>query len=438
MAFNPQRAYVQCVSLFFCFFSDHPELKELRRAYDEIDGQIVKRGSALRKTLASYVEALEDKLPSESDVWRASDLIMKGGEIIVNGGEKVRASFARPDEIVASISSAKKAIRCLLKSPYVDEVSTKKVVSEHAGLLHHLIPLKTASWSYQLPWPNRRENVRDALLVVNSCLSMILSRSDFSQEKVEEEQTARRKAEETLRDAETRISEELVREARVLLCTIGSSHKLPLARKDDDGEADLSVAFGQLSLVTGRSTIVVFDEAGCIPDYEFLGLSRLGRDIKALVCVGDKHQLPPFSAASANRTSTPHGGGGGGFRGRRQTSFSEPKVISLLDVSAVEKIKLTTQYRVPHDIANLLNDRIYRGDYKTAPTCKAPLKGFKFVHVPGEANRFGGKQYVNDREIQECIRILRELRRDGITSIMVLTPVRTIVTIKLRPTLGYH
>ena len=99
----------------------------------------------------------------------------------------------------------------------------------------------------------------------------------------------------------------------------------------------------------------------------------------------------------------------------------------MLDVIAIEKVKLTTQYRVPHDIANLLNDRIYRGDYKTAPTCKAPLKGFQFVDVPEEANRAGGEQYVNNREIRECIRILEKLHRDGSTSVMVLTPVSSTV-----------
>jgi hypothetical protein len=426
------KIYLTCAPIIY--YRDHPELKELRRACTETHDQIAKRGNDLRMTLASAVEALDDKLPSDSNVWEASDLI------------KHHTDMRRPVDIVASISSARGAIRSLLQANFLDELSTQKVVLEHASLLKHLIPFNSTSpdekrpsfldFIHTLPfkskfpedkrqWSKRREIVRDALVVVSSCFSSLLSRSEFSQERATEEQNAARKAEESLRAAETRISEELAREGRVLLCTIGSSHKLPLARKeDDDVDADLpTAAFGRLSLATDRSTIVVFDEAGCIPDYEFLGLSRLGRDIKALVCVGDKHQLPPFSATS-NRTSTPRGGGGG-FRGRRQASFSEPKVMSLLDVSAVEKVKLTTQYRVPHDIANLLNDRIYRGDYKTAPTCKAPLKGFKFIDIPGEANRFGGKQYVNDREIQECIRILGDLRRDGITSIMVLTPVST-------------
>jgi AAA domain len=402
----------------------------LRRACTENLEQIENRGKALREILVSSVEGLDDILPSDSNVWEAADVIMRG-----------KADFGRPADIIASLSSARGAIRGLLQPVVLDQANTQKVVLEHAILLKHLIPFKSTSpednrsrflehssllkrAQDKQAWSNHREIVRDALLVVNSCFSSLLSRSEFSQEKVTEEQHAVRKAEENLRAAETRISEELVREGRVLLCTIGSSHKLPLAREDDDDESNLSAAFGRLTLATAdRSTIVVFDEAGCIPDYEFLGLSRLGRDIKALVCVGDKYQLPPFSAAASKRTSTPRGGG---FHGRRQSSFSEPKVTSLLDVSAVEKVKLTTQYRVPHDIANLLNDRIYRGDYKTAPTCTAPLKGFKFIDVTGEANRSGGKQYVNDREIQECIRILGELRRDGRNSIMVLTPVSTL------------
>ena len=345
--------------------------------------------------LISSVEALHDKLPSDSNVRKTAS--------------NIKLEFKRPSDIVAALSSAREAIHTILQRVLLDERSTEKVVREHATLLEHLVPIRSS---------------RDALSIVNRCFSSLLSRTEFSQEKVTEEQNAKRKAEENLRAAETRISIELVRDARVLLCTIGSSHKLPLADKDDDDESNLSAAFGRMSLSTNRSTIVVFDEAGCIPDYELLGLSRLGRDIKALVCVGDKHQLPPFSAAASKRTPTPRGRGRGFHgRGRGHSFVSEPKVTSLLDVSAVEKVKLTTQYRVPHDIANLLNDRIYRGDYKTAPTCKAPLKGFQFVDVPEVANRAGGEQYLNDREIHECIRILEKLHRAGSTSIMVLTPV---------------
>lgn len=367
----------------------------MRRVHNEKHEQIEERGKVLLKTLVASIEALDNKLPSDSNVWEAA--------------KDIKKEFRRPAEIVASLTSAREAIRCLLQLVSSDERSTEKVVRDHATLLKHLVPLNSS---------------RKTLGVVNDCFASLLSRSEFSEEKVMEERNAVRQAEESLRAAETRISEELVCDAHVLLCTIGSSHKLPLAKKDDDAESNLSAAFGLLSLATDKNTIVVFDEAGCIPDYELLGLSRLGRNIVALVCVGDKHQLPPFSAAASKRTPTPRGGAGG-FRGHRPSSFSEPKVTSLLDVSAVEKVKLTTQYRVPRDIANLLNDRIYRGDYKTAPTCKAPLKGFTFIDVPEEANQFGGKQYVNDREIQECIRILRELRRDGSTSIMVLTPVST-------------
>jgi hypothetical protein len=48
-------------------------------------------------------------------------------------------------------------------------------------------------------------------------------------------------------------------------------------------------------------TIVVFDEAGCIPSYELLGLSMLGHSISSLVCVGDK-KLPPYDRSSTAST----------------------------------------------------------------------------------------------------------------------------------------
>jgi superfamily I DNA and/or RNA helicase len=206
-----------------------------------------------------------------------------------------------------------------------------------------------------------------------------------------------------------------------LLSTIGSSGRLPAGgAKSADTSNSISDAFGRMTVSgtqkkTTTKTIVVFDEAGCIPSYELLGLSMLGHSISSLVCVGDKNQLPPYDPSSMV---------GGG-------------VQSLLDVSQLTadngKIKLTTQYRVPHDIANLLNHRIYEGDYQTAPESSAPLKGFHFVHIPGpvaeqNSKKKGRKKYdrkteVNKDEIKRCLEIVLQSKKEGIESIMVLTPV---------------
>lgn len=88
-------------------------------------------------------------------------------------------------------------------------------------------------------------------------------------------------------------------EARVLMSTIGSFHKLKTVDEVDNG--GLTDVFNRMSIDSSRTTIekkptiVVFDEAGCIPCFELLGLTRLGRNIEALICVGDKHQLAPYS-----------------------------------------------------------------------------------------------------------------------------------------------
>lgn len=93
-------------------------------------------------------------------------------------------------------------------------------------------------------------------------------------------------------------------------------------------------------------------EAGCIPSYELLGLTRLGRPIKAIILVGDKHQLPPYDPMQGRRFG--RGNSFGANRSRRNDRAEGMQ--SLLDSSVLTidsgKVMLTTQYRVPQDIAN--------------------------------------------------------------------------------------
>jgi len=218
-------------------------------------------------------------------------------------------------------------------------------------------------------------------------LQKLLDSSLFSIENAEESFLALRQAEEGHTRAILRIKIELLEDAHVMMATIGSSHKLPVPIDDDD--ADMVDAFDRLHIGTakGKETIVVFDEAGCIPDYELLGLSRLKRSIKALICVGDKHQLPPYAPSSFGRRAS-------------GPPSRDEKVDSLLDVSGLVddgdtggQIRLNTQYRVPRDIANVLNDRIYKGNYRTAINCDVPNRGFHFVDVN---YLHGGKKYENE------------------------------------------
>ena len=78
-----------------------------------------------------------------------------------------------------------------------------------------------------------------------------------------------------------RLEEELPALARLHMSTIGSSHRLP-GDKNNDAGGDLTRAFGKFTLDDSddnreyeppKETIVIFDEAGCIPSFELLGIT---------------------------------------------------------------------------------------------------------------------------------------------------------------------
>jgi hypothetical protein len=227
----------------------------------------------------------------------------------------------------------------------------------------------------------------------------------------------------------------LVSNARVLLSTIGSSHKLPVDGDDEEDGGDVLGALSRLKISSSqmKNTIVVFDEAGCIPSYELLGLSRLGRSIDALVCVGDKNQLPPYDPSSS-RDYNKNRNGPRGANTRQRSVTQETSVKSFLDVS-----RLTTERRsqadqaVPcsTDIANP-ERRIYLGDYVTAPECRAPSRGFNSWTFQRIGDK--GGEYLNDAGVQHCLELVRQSKREGRTSIMVLTPVSCFAVDRPNPT----
>ena len=100
------------------------------------------------------------------------------------------------------------------------------------------------------------------------------------------------------------------------------------------------------------------------------------------------------------------------------------KLKSLLDVSQVTEMRLTVQYRVPRDIADILNTRIYSGNYQTAKGSGMVNKGLSFVHVK---NANDARKYVNPSEVETILDLVadksRASRRGKIESLMILTPV---------------
>jgi hypothetical protein len=109
---------------------------------------------------------------------------------------------------------------------------------------------------------------------------------------------------------------------------------------------------------------------------------------------------------------------------------------SILDVSAyTTKIKLTKQFRVPRDIAAILNAPICGGDYNAPKSCSVPNRGFVLVDAPiDEPKKF--EKYINRNESERCLDVVRELQVAGESSIMLLTPVSVTPLFCFGPTSG--
>jgi len=242
------------------------------------------------QALAGGVEDLSPSLPEGSDAATRSDLIASGKE----------ADLTRPSEIVQTVADALAAVTSLLSMSDLTEERLGDEVVQNSSVLGHLLPVvDKRKTTPSLPWRQRRRNAVSALKCIAECFQKLLRTDAFSADTADECQFAVKEAEENHSKAALRIKTELLEDARVMMATIGSSHKMP-GPGDKESDADIEDALGRLD-INGKSekeTIVVFDEAGCIPAYELLGLSRLKRSIKALICVGDKHQLPPYASNS--------------------------------------------------------------------------------------------------------------------------------------------
>jgi hypothetical protein len=402
--------------------SYHPDLVAPRQVVAEKQQDCRKLKTTMLTELAEMIGGSQSALPKEAEPLNRSRIILSGIEVGLTNGP----------EIVGTVVDAHKAIHGVLADPALREEKVDEVVNTHSSILSQLLPIRSDKARRMRAWPMYEKEVRVALVQVQNGLNSLTKRSFFSVKYAKKAELAAQQANKSLEAAIQHAKKELMQDARVFLSTIGSSGRLPAGgAKAAAPSNSLSDAFGRLT-VSGTQknmtkTIVVFDEAGCIPSYELLGLSMLGHSISSLVCVGDKNQLPPYDPSSNSKHQYSSQG----------AEHLTGGVQSLLDVSELTadkgKIKLTTQYRVPYDIANLLNNRIYKGDYQTAPESRAPLKGFHFVHVPGpvvEQNsekkarkKYDRKNEINKDEIQRCLDIVLQSKKEGIESIMVLTPV---------------
>lgn len=396
----------------------HPELEEHRFLINEKKQVVSGLKKSMLRHLAMAVEALDPSLPEGSDAYTRSSLIDSGNE----------ADLTNPLEIIHTLSRTLIGLRSLETRSNFTEEELENVILSNSSILGKLIPVTTDAGKKSMklssassPWGRRRPQVLGALVSIRKCLESVSKSDKFSVEKAEECSLSLRSAEEDHKRALGRIEKELLNDARVMMGTIGSSHKIPIPEKNEDDNIEITLDRLQISRDSGKETIVVFDEAGCIPSYELLGLSRMNRSIKALICVGDKHQLPPYAPNSMSNKRNPFN--------RRRAADQEQRVESLLDVSALEedgdnggKVTLNTQYRVPRDIATVLNQRIYNGKYCTPINCTVPSRGFYFVHVE---YCHGGRKYENENEVKKCLELVQRYNNTG-ASMMILTPVSVL------------
>ncbi|KAL3823281.1 hypothetical protein ACHAXA_003429 [Cyclostephanos tholiformis] len=397
----------------------HPELVELKERRDLLIAASEKLSQALRSKIAEFMRGFGHHFNEDAAANR-SDLIE----------EKKVELGSSPQSIIDAVERASLDIKELLQnkgSKYVSEENATNVIDRHADLLGRLVHIRPDN-KKSVPWDAKEATKR--LCYIQDMFSDVLKLPIFSPDNAQILYSERAASDEEYKAVHRRLESELPTLARLHMSTIGSSHRIHIA-KENNVDFNLAHTFGTLTLndvdddcgqEPPKETICIFDESGCIPAYELLGLTRLGRSIKALILVGDKHQLPPYDPTQGRsfgrRSSFGHAAGNG-------KSKKDDKIQSLLDVSLLTvdsgKIMLTSQYRVPRDIAEMLNSRIYRGNYVTCPQARVPNSGLKMVHVPwAESPK---RKYVNPNEVNEGIQLVNKLSvAHDISSVLLITP----------------
>ena len=392
----------------------HPELLSLSKALDDKVSVQKRHAGRLVDLIANEIESVAEKLPyPEAAHDTVADLRMDHCDL-------------RSMKCTSIVSLVEDAISGMEATPVSrgDLESVRRTLKEHWELLKSVFQVDeetqgrgTQTIAIEDLRPRQARKIGPGLaLLATRWTRRIQNGKDFDKSYAEKLVFEERMAQAAMKAAVQRVSEELEQGARVQMCTIGSSHLL-IDEEDEEMNREN----------VGRPTIVVYDEAGCIPSYELLGLKRLGRSIISLLAVGDKQQLPPYDPSSSQR-SNQQGPRRGGPQRRGGSQQKNSKVSSILDASGLtednNKIALTKQYRVPRDIAGVLDARVYRGAYKTAGESRVPDSGFRLQHVQHTDQR--DRQYVNSDEIRACFDALRDWSDRGHTSMLILTPVRCL------------
>ncbi len=397
----------------------HPELVNIGEKRELLKKASRSLSNALRLKVAEVVRSFGTYFDEEYAFSRSEAI------------KKDKVDLTSPLNIINSVRAVVEDISTLLDDTknqglrHVREDNASDLIVRHSVLLGRLVPIRPdneRNENMSSPW-NAKEATRRLRFILEH-FTKILEIELFSEENARALYKEKTVSDDEYKTLFERLSVELPKLARLHMSTIGSSHRLPGGNNENDDDDGLSGRLQNLFISEScdeteadlpKDTIVIFDESGCIPSYELLGLSRLGRDIKSIVLVGDKKQLPPYDPMQGRR----------GRKNSRRGKLNE-QLSSLLDSSKLTvdsgKVMLTTQYRVPKDIADMLNHRVYRGQYNTCPLANVPLSGLHMVNVPWSEHKF--RKYVNPNEIEKGISMLEQLMLDyDISSTLVITPV---------------
>jgi len=394
------------------FNRQHPELVRLREKQRDFAMALDILAKKQRKLLSGTVLSF-------GDVYRNDNMnAERQAQDIDRNNSK---ALGRPMDVIACV---KNAIRLMPQLLSITEEHFESVVLELNPLIGHIFPTRTKNENKQAKphsWNEFKGGMEAKCKEILLRFKIVLENSLFSVLDAEKLLMDWRESGLEFKRREALIRDALVNQATLRMSTIGSSHQLIMKNEKNDEPEPLDM-FSALSLKedpNDRETVVIFDEAGCIPAYELLGISRLTSQVKSLVLVGDVHQLPPYDPSSGQSKT----------RGSKEKGSSwqhqKENVKSLLSVSKLTidhaKIQLSIQYRVPRDIAQLLNARIYNGQYNTPVAANVPIQGFHFIHVPYMENK--KRKYVNDNEVENVIQLVNQSIKGRQESIMILTPV---------------
>jgi hypothetical protein len=173
---------------------------------------------------------------------------------------------------------------------------------------------------------------------------------------------------------EHRAKDEIVRQARALLCTTASVGGATRA--------------AELKTLTGRITTVVVDEAGTVADRHLLPI-LVNCPIQRWVFVGDTRQLPVFTCV----------------RGVQAQSTMERLELQGLPVAL-----LSIQYRMPQAVCDIVSRCFYEGQLVSAEQQPRGRHSVRFEGVRGTAEKErNGTSMVNRMEIETVITVVKGL-----------------------------